>query len=180
MDIRNSKSKNKIVEAYEQIILNGEVEKVTISKICDLAKVNRSTFYSNYGYIEKLEAEVIRNHVNIICDERLVKYKNQPTLVVSKETVHQYINNFLKDDVLIKLVTSNKSHYFLPIIIEEQCRITMDVEPYKLSRYEVFFHNAGVVATFVDWYKNGMKTPQEEIEESIYHHLIVLLKSRRS
>lgn len=180
MDVRNSKSKKKIIKAYEWILLNEGVEKITVSRICEVGEVNRSTFYSNYGHLKNLESEVIRKHVADICDDRLVNYETKPTLIVSKETVHEYVEKFLEDKVLLGMVTCEQNYYFLPTIVEEQCCITMGVEPYKLSRCEVFFCNAGVVATFVDWYKNGMKTHQEELEKSIYHHLVVLLKSRRS
>lgn len=45
---RRKESKNKIEKVFLQLVQKYEVEEIAVSKICNLASVNRSTFYANY------------------------------------------------------------------------------------------------------------------------------------
>ena len=49
MDRRIRKSKNALKKAMFQLMQKKAVSQISIRELCELAYVNRSTFYSNYG-----------------------------------------------------------------------------------------------------------------------------------
>lgn len=73
MNIKNNSrykmSSEKIETAFLTLILNHRYEDISISQICEEAKINRSTFYSHYDDINdliiKIEARFAKNTANI-------------------------------------------------------------------------------------------------------------------
>ncbi|MFV0314188.1 MAG: TetR/AcrR family transcriptional regulator [Anaerotignum sp.] len=97
MNTKNNKlrqtSKQKIYEAFVELMQNKDFKEITISDICSLANINRSTFYSNYVDIYDL--------VDKIGEKAFLDFEN----------LHQNENG---DDYLMKLliyIKENQSFY---------------------------------------------------------------------
>lgn len=65
MDIRIKKTKNNIKEVFIQLRSKKPLEKITVTELCKLAQINKSTFYSHYRDIfnlsDQCEKEVVNN-----------------------------------------------------------------------------------------------------------------------
>lgn len=63
MDYRIAKTKQSIREAFIELRSDKALERVTIKELCELAKINKSTFYAHYADIydlsEQIESEII-------------------------------------------------------------------------------------------------------------------------
>ena len=65
---RRKESRRKIEEVFAALLQEREMNQITVTDICKLAQVNRSTFYANYVYVyslaekvkESLEQEVLK------------------------------------------------------------------------------------------------------------------------
>ena len=58
---RRKDSQKRIENAFVQLLQNQELDKISVTQICQLAKVNRTTFYANYLDIYDLADAVQKN-----------------------------------------------------------------------------------------------------------------------
>ena len=63
MDLRITKTKTAIINAFLSLRSKKPLEKITIKELCEQAMINKSTFYSHYGDIyelsDMLDTEVV-------------------------------------------------------------------------------------------------------------------------
>ena len=63
MDLRVEKTKGSIVNAFLSLRARKPLEKITVKELCQLARINKSTFYTHYSDIfalsHALEGEVV-------------------------------------------------------------------------------------------------------------------------
>ena len=63
MDLRVEKTKGSIVNAFLSLRARKPLEKITVKELCQLARINKSTFYTHYADIfalsDALEGEVV-------------------------------------------------------------------------------------------------------------------------
>lgn len=67
-------SQKKIEKVFLNLIQTKEINQITVSKICELAKVNRTTFYANYldiyDLVDKVKESMILEFANIFKEQR--------------------------------------------------------------------------------------------------------------
>jgi len=51
MDLRVEKTKGSIVNAFLSLRARKPLEKITVKELCQLARINKSTFYTHYSDI---------------------------------------------------------------------------------------------------------------------------------
>ena len=70
---RKKESQEKIERAFIELIQTKNVEEVTVTDICNLTHLNRSTFYANYldiyDLIDKIKIKMIEDFFDIYKDE---------------------------------------------------------------------------------------------------------------
>ncbi len=70
MDLRIEKTERGIKNAFIELRSKKPLEKITVRELCELACINKSTFYSHYQDIydlsDSMEAEVVRSITNSI------------------------------------------------------------------------------------------------------------------
>lgn len=69
MDRRIKKTKNAIKEAFLQMRQKKELEKISIKELCDLADINKSTFYTHYHDIYDLSSQLGKDAILRILQE---------------------------------------------------------------------------------------------------------------
>lgn len=160
---RRRESQEKIEKVFVQLLQTKEINEISISDICKLAKVNRSTFYANYidiyDLVEKLHSRMINDFFNIYIDE-------------VKSQKHSY--DFLK---LFKHIKNNqlfyKTYFKLGIdyMWDSTYNINDEMERWygknEFSEYHIAFFKAGINAVIQKWLNNGCKESPEEIENII-------------
>ncbi|MDE6242253.1 MAG: TetR/AcrR family transcriptional regulator [Anaeroplasmataceae bacterium] len=73
-DLRIVKTKKALKNALLDLLKTETFEKISVSKICEYAKVNRVTFYSHYqdkydlfqSYIEEIKNDILKNAYSIV------------------------------------------------------------------------------------------------------------------
>lgn len=70
MDHRVEKTKHSIFNAFIELRSHKPLERITVKELCELAKINKSTFYSHYVDIydlsEQIESEITSNVIKSI------------------------------------------------------------------------------------------------------------------
>ena len=99
---RKKQSQEKIEKVFIELLQTKELNQISVTDICQLTNLNRSTFYANYIDIydladkikEKLESEV------------LLLYKDE---MVNKYNSHNYLKLFyhIKNNQLIRILFFN-------------------------------------------------------------------------
>ncbi|MBE6144090.1 MAG: TetR/AcrR family transcriptional regulator [Firmicutes bacterium] len=165
MNISNNKKRKSSVEKIEktflQLIQKKNIEEISVSTICKIAGLNRSTFYSNYIDIYDL-AEKVKQQMEI----EFARFQLSNN---SKQNPDGYLNMFkyIKDNQIFF-----KTYFKLESIslnIPAQYRIELAEKYYdnKYIDYHIEFFRSGLNAVIKKWLNNGCKETPEEINEII-------------
>ena len=167
MNISNNKRKKESQEKIEKIFIEmvqtKEINQISVTDICKKAKLNRTTFYSNYIDIydlsEKIRQRMINEFLNLYIEE-------------CKERKHSY--DFLK---LFKHIKENQIFY--KTYFKLNFDVTTDnflidkkeiIKYYGTTKhqdYHIEFFKAGINAVIKKWLYEGCKESPEEINEII-------------
>lgn len=165
MNISNNKrkkdSQEKIEKVFLQLIQKKNIDEISVSMICELARLNRSTFYANYIDIYDL-AEKVKENME-------VEFAQFQLSNNSKQDYNGYLNMFrhIKDNQIFF-----KTYFKLESIsmkFPTQYRIELAEKYYdnKYIDYHIEFFRAGLNAIIKKWLNNGCKETPEEINEII-------------
>ena len=156
---RRKETRDKISKVFITLLQTKEINEISVTDICKLAKINRSTFYVNYLDIydlaDKIGQDLEQDVFSLYQEER--------------DTNHNS-NNFLK---LFKHIKDNQIFYKTYFKLKmDQNLITQEYD-YQLSKelyddkyidYHMEFFKAGLNAIIKKWLSNGCKESPEEIE----------------
>lgn len=165
MNIPNNKRRKASVEKIEktflQLIQKKNIDEISISTICEISKLNRSTFYSNYIDIYDL-AEKVKQKMEV----EFAKFQLSNN---AKQNYDGYLNMFryIKDNQIFF-----KTYFKLESIsmnLPNQYNIELAEKYYdnRFIDYHIEFFRAGLNAVIKKWLKNGCKETPEEISEII-------------
>jgi len=158
---RKKESQQKIEKAFIELIQTKNIEEITVTDICNITHLNRSTFYANYldiyDLVDKIKVKMIEDFFNIYKDETSNKY-------------HSY--NFLK---LFYHIRENqlfyKTYFKLNLDLTDSVKYidSKEVERFltdsKNLDYHIEFFKAGLNAIIKKWLNSGCKETPEEIED---------------
>ena len=181
MNVPNNKrkrdSQEKIEKVFIQLIQNKEINEISVTDICKLTKLNRSTFYANYLDIYDL-ADKIR-----------LRLENEVKNLYQKERESKHnSNNFLK---LFNHIKENQIFYKTYFKLNSDSNILISKFEYdsNLSKmlyndnhieYHIEFFMAGINAIIKKWLYNGCQETPEEINQVLieeYQNKISTLNS---
>ncbi len=164
MNIKNNKrrqqSREKIETVFTQLLQSRELSQITVSDICKLTQLNRSTFYANYQDIYDL-AEQLRKKLEQ--EVRALYGNNVP-------------NSFSNDDYLRLLYHIKENQLFYQtyfklgydkVNIFDLSELDPDNHffPKEHLEYHIEFHRAGLNAMIKKWMQNGCVESPEEMAE---------------
>ena len=156
---RRKETRKKISKVFISLLQTKEISEISVTDICRLAKINRSTFYVNYLDIydlaDKIGQELEQNVLSLYQEERETNYNS---------------NNFLK---LFKHIKDNQIFYKTYFKLKMDQNFIIKDYDYHLSKqiyddkyidYHMEFFKAGLNAIIKKWLDNGCKESPEEIE----------------
>lgn len=172
-DRRVRYTKMVLKESFIKLLSEKSVNKITIKEICDLADINRTTFYAHYtdqyDLLRKLQDELMSEIISY-----LTQHTKSSTSVVSTQTlerVFEYIKEnsdictlFLSESVdtnfenqVIKLF----HEWFIFYWKQSGVSIRLDME------YVYAFSAYGCIGIIKKWLSEGMVTPTEEMAQLV-------------
>ena len=177
MDARIEKTKRKIKDALFTVLKKKAIADVTISEICQKAKVNRNTFYAHYATPEKVLEEIAEEYI-------AEEYKVLNACTTTKEIVIaacEYTKKYSTE--IIILLSNTPEELFIgkgitysiasPIYtIDNKGR---ELSPKQVEMVHTYIVN-GAVAIIKAWLYSGMKETPEEIGETVDYITTSLIK----
>lgn len=159
---RKRESREKIEKAFIHLLQTQELNKITVSDICKLCSLNRSTFYANYADIYQL-ADSVREHLEHNLD---ILYQDEITKGYNS-------NDYLK---LFRHIRENQLFYntYFKLGYDNRYKImrydTEQAERYfgnRFIEYHMEFFRGGLTTILKIWLQNGCRETPEEICEII-------------
>ena len=171
MDRRIKYTKKVIKDTFLELMDEKDINKITISEICEISDINRATFYryydNVYDLLDKIEADFVHelkeasekndndytvaSFVNVLLNVFIDNKKLVKVLFNSKNTM-QLLNDLL---VITYVKCKDKWEKDLPNLLEE------DVE------YASLFIFNGALGIINFWVKNNFDKEPEEISKII-------------
>ena len=158
---KRKKSQEQIEKIFLQLIQKKNIDDISVSTICDIANLNRSTFYSNYIDIYDL-AEKVKNQMAKEFGDFQISHN-------SKQDESGYLTMFkyIKDNQIF-FKTYFKLESICPDIpLQHHAELAEKYYDNKYIDYHIEFFRAGLNAVIKKWLNNGCKETPEEINEII-------------
>lgn len=127
MDIRVEKTESAIKEAFMELRAHKPLEKIKVKELCDLARINKSTFYAHYQDIyalaDALEEEVIRNILDGLSGVCVTEYWDKMDQLTA-----EMFRAFLENEEITQVLFSGRGQNQLANRIEAGLRERIDRE----------------------------------------------------
>lgn len=121
MDIRIEKTEKAIKNAFIELRSKKELEKITIKELCQLACINKSTFYSHYNDIyalsDTLEMETAASIINSISHNR--EWSSENLDVFTRELCLSFVSHISLINILFSGKEQNRFANRLEAAIKE-------------------------------------------------------------
>lgn len=165
---RKKESQDKIEKTFVQLLQSKDLEKISVTDICEKCNLNRSTFYANYIDIYDL------------VDKVKEKLENDVSELYNDEVTHNYnSNNFLK---LFQHIKENqifyKTYFKLGFdnhstVFKYDINLAQKFFDNKFLEYHIEFFKAGLNSIIKLWLKNDCRESPEEINSILESEYMV-------
>lgn len=160
---RRKESQNRIETAFVQLLQNSPLHRITVSDICKLAQVNRSTFYANYEDIFAL-VEAVQKHL----ENEVANLFGSRSLIIDFLPLFEHMQN-------------NQDFYktYFKLGLDGQFQLTeneisLAAEYYRSQyqdishiEYHIEFFRNGFNAVVKKWLNNGCAESPEEMKRIV-------------
>lgn len=155
-------------EALIEAMLNTHISKISVKQLCEMADINRSTFYAHfqdqYGLLEHICNQAIDNIEKHI-EKQDIK-ENMPITFTSLIRILNYIKE--NSDLFKALLSNNCDLDFQRKIVN----VVIKYSPYEVADsrtkdYLAAFGLAGCVSILQMWLKDGMPESTTKMAELI-------------
>ncbi len=162
MNTKNNKrrqaSRQKLEKAFIELLQTREIDEISVSELCKLTKLNRSTFYANYEDIYDLADKIrdgLESDVAELYDEGLASKLHSSDWL---KLLYHIKENQLFYNTYFKLGYDKQ-----PSVDIEQIAEIYRQFPEKHLEYHIEFFKAGFNAIVKRWLGSGCKESPEEI-----------------
>lgn len=157
---RKKESQEKIEKAFIELIQTRNVEEVTVTDICNLTHLNRSTFYANYldiyNLVDKIKIKMIEDFFDIYKDEATNQYHSYDFLKLFYHIKENQL--FYKTYFKLNLDLTDSVKYIDPKEVQRFLPNSKNLD------YHIEFFKAGLNAIIKKWLNSSCKESPEEIE----------------
>ena len=172
----------KMNDALITLLETKDYEYITIKEVCQLANVNRSTFYLHYSNMNDLLEETIKS-LNLSFNSHFGSKENESTIIskdnledlllINDDNLIPYLN-FIKENKNIykvlknhpQLFNANKTYeqMFRKLFVPIMNRFGLDE---KWHKYLMDFYISGLTSIVLDWVYDDCKIPVQEVSDFI-------------
>lgn len=174
---RRERSKAVLKEAFLELFRQKDPKNITVVELCQKADLNRSTFYSHYGYLDNLIRELIWDSVREVYADMGVQWDLPlDDGGVDRGIIASYVHRFLNNPTLRRFCTCANNEKYRTLITRAQVEITLGESPDPKRYYTAYFYNAGVLNFTLELFSNGMPVPERDVVEIIHEFSKVMYR----
>jgi AcrR family transcriptional regulator len=168
-DPRSAATKEKIINAYIQLLSETKPEYISALEICEIANIHRSTFYRHYEGIDDIEIDIEKTVLKTFSD--ILGNTPLDDFINGRKTFLRTVSETIRNDLSFytKVLLVNRRVDFIEKIdatIRNKLKETLS-EKTELSDDEIdyvfTFAVAGRVAVYRKWIMSGFKQSEDTI-----------------
>lgn len=173
IDRRVKYTKMILRDSFIKLLTDKPISKISIKEICELADINRSTFYSHYkdqyDLLFQIEQEVIEEINNYLKNYYFNDSKNESLYLL--RSIFEYIKD--NSELCRILLSDNGNTNFqkeIMNIVQQQCLASWASSKSvkkEDAEYILVFSAIGSVGIIQKWLREDMKKPTIEIAELV-------------
>lgn len=172
-DLRITKTKTAIKEAFISIIKDDNASKITVTEIAKQANINRKTFYLHYNSIEDLMSEFYQE----LADQLILILKENDFFDRSFDitSLFRSLNALINKDIeFYRNIV--KGSFFLPFSEEvkniiKSVALNSIATELNLSHNELVlyseFYASGIASSYVLWLNNKLDLTEDEVAKIV-------------
>lgn len=185
LDTRVQYTKTKIQDCFIHILNKKPVDKITVKEVCDMAKINRSTFYFHYANCFNLFDEIKQEAFeNLLLFVKEIKVGN----------LYDMFNKLLlniKENYLYYSAIAARDKNFMAQMIDICFQQAGNPDIFGLinkseiskKKYYYYFVAYGCSGILINWISNGMEENISDVskllEKLVRHNLINSIPNAR-
>lgn len=155
---RKKESVSKIKKAFVELLQSKEIKEISVTEICKITNLNRSTFYANFLDVYDL-ADKVRESLEREFSVEFSEYISKNDDAAYKMFCHIKENQIFYK-TYFKLCFESK--HLVTIFDEERATKEFGM---KNIKYHIEFFRHGINAIIKMWLENGCKESPEEMAE---------------
>ncbi|MCL2353131.1 MAG: TetR/AcrR family transcriptional regulator C-terminal domain-containing protein [Defluviitaleaceae bacterium] len=164
-DRRVKRTKKAIQEALAELMLEKELQSITIQELADKADIHRATFYTHYEDVYDLYSQMEQSaidEINEIITNESYTYKEVPKIIVDYVFDNAKMSRLFLTKNLSRSFYHKMSKFLEEICLEHLCDFLNEEASEKWS-YLVSYHVQGYLAIIIRWIKQDFALPKEDI-----------------
>lgn len=175
-DQRIKVTKILIKEALSKLLKEKDFNKISIKELCELAGINRGTFYSHYKDINQLQDKIYEEFFETFQNSFIPSLKNADKSSLASEEMINNILIFLENNknLCIIMLHSNKKSEFVNQLTEIGKNIVTLTYPkvLKIENFEdieLFYHfvSGGSIEILIQWIDAGCQTKTTVLSQKL-------------
>ena len=172
-DRRWVRTRKSIRNAFAKLLIDKELEKITVKEIVEIADINRNTFYLHYSnvneVVEEIENEIIAAFTAEIERIEFSKLSKDPYLF------YKSLNNLLYMDLdlntaILRSIKSSTLSLRLKQILRDKLfgglSLSNDIDPIALN-VTVDFITAGMISVYQSWFLSDKSYSLDEASKVV-------------
>lgn len=178
-DLRIAKTKEALRQALLNLLKQKSLNSISVTELCQAARVNRGTFYAHYGQVENLFEDYFRTIMRDLADSYQEPYRYVPSLLskdVNPATIRIF-HHIEKYQPFYRIVFSKTvplSYYYL-LFDEVQNLIKNDVNDHyntdiDISMLSAYQANA-ILGLAIEWHRQDFRQSAEEMNRLLVRFL---------
>ena len=153
-------SRERMIKALFELVQARRVQDISVSELCALAKVNRTTFYNHYDNINDLAKDAR----NSIAEEYARQFEGNTDGFTSENFLKMFRHFYDNQIVYNTYFRLNPSYTeLLGVYDKELAKRHYPGQRDNLVRYHAEFFAAGITAIIKRWLAGGCKETPEEM-----------------
>ena len=173
VDRRVLKTKRAIRNAFAKLMVEKDINDITIMELAETADINRKTFYNYYSgvyqVVEDIEHDILSSYAELLGGVEFREYMDAPVSLFNRFS--QLIN--MDPEFFGYLLTMNGNISLITRIMrllkEKTCEVMvaqLEVEAYKAD-IVIDFVLAGMLSVYQHWFSSDRSVPAEEVSQII-------------
>ena len=173
VDRRVLKTKRAIRNAFAKLMVETDINDITIMELAETADINRKTFYNYYSgvyqVVEDIEHDILSSYAELLGGVEFREYMDAPVSLFNRFS--QLIN--MDPEFFGYLLTMNGNISLITRIMrllkEKTCEVMvaqLEVEAYKAD-IVIDFVLSGMLSVYQHWFSSDRSVPAEEVSQII-------------
>lgn len=175
-DQRIKVTKLLIKEALSKLLKEKSFDKISIKELCDLADINRGTFYTHYKDLDDLQAKIYNEFLESFQSTFIPSIKNANTNTLTTEEMIYSILSFIKTnkDICVIMLHGDKHFTFLESLNDIGKNIVESVYPtlFHVSApkdLDIFYSyvSGGAIKIILEWIERDCDIDVNELSSKL-------------